>query len=1264
MALNQVIGLDFKFDADNLIRGVQESKSYLNALRKEQVANTSAFGNWKDSIKGVEKYLEYQNKTLKVNADRVKALTDALEKTKAKTNASAAEIQRISNYLNDAQIEYNKTSNNIKLYTERLAELKAEAEKAGDAQSTMVDNLSRGTQIMTTAVGNLAATLGSKILSTAVNTITSGISASINASIGYEQSFAKVKKTVSATQEELAKLSDEIKSMSNSIPHTAESLAEIAALGGQLGVSTSGLAEFTRTMALLGDATDLTAENAGELIAQFANVTNTSEADFGRIGSVLVELGNNTATTESKILEMSQRLAAAGTAAGLSADQIIGMSAALSSMGIEAESGATSLSKMINRFQVAVSTGDGLQEIAKVVGVTADEFSRMFRDDAGRTFEAFVRGLANVDDQVAVLQKDLGITEVRLTNALQALAGNADLLGTALDLSSEAWKNNTALAKEASTFYGTTASKIEQAKSSLTTLATRLGDLVAPAITLAADALVGLLAPLETNKKAIDIATQNLLTYAEAAKTASSNISETASSQTQLNNALIASSLKELDKTYTDAFKKFSKYRGEALRVEETLKTIETGIYETARQHGKTVNSIEELNALMRETPDAGKWGTIDKWISIYDPTIEGPIEDRIELYNEYAAEYVLATENMTKWSENMRSSVLGVAQAVKDGGVSLEYVALLTGKDFAEAVRQSWAQLEIAATKEKQLEEIRKRSTEATEKEVKALEGSGEPLEKQLERYYNLRNAIGVVLQTADKSSTTYAEYSAALDVYNRAIETTTAKLDAVNKLNEDAKTQLQALSDTTEAATGNTDDRVAALDREIESLTKEKDSYASTSAAGAKYAETLSTIISKLSEQRQKLVDEMKEAEYNDSLVKAMSAYSSAISSYGTEAEKTAQKVKNVNNQIEQLNALSDYADAALKSKEITQSQFDAIDSIIKKTITLLERARDAITDPTSVESVNKITEGVALLSDYIKDLDNISSSTWTKIAVSAADAAKTIVDAFEDAESTLPDKLVAGLTATERITDGILSSIADKFKSDLDGIKDKSDELEKMVAEGKSKADKAKSDQMALTERQYREGALTYDEYLTEKQKADERYEKTLAKLEADRQKESEELAKKQNEIAEKAFKAEKANKITSVTIDAASAIVKAYSELGVLGGSIAAGVLAALATAQIATIAGTKYVPKYAKGGVFDSPHIGIIGEAGTEAVMPLENNTEWIDVLARKLNAAQNTYNRTSNDSHDVTVNQQIYARPQSRREIYLQTRAALNAGRR
>ena len=40
--------------------------------------------------------------------------------------------------------------------------------------------------------------------------------------------------------------------------------------------------------------------------------------------------------------------------------------------------------------------------------------------------------------------------------------------------------------------------------------------------------------------------------------------------------------------------------------------------------------------------------------------------------------------------------------------------------------------------------------------------------------------------------------------------------------------------------------------------------------------------------------------------------------------------------------------------------------------------------------------------------------------------------------------------------------------------------------------------------------------------------------------------------------------------------------------------------------------------YARGGVFNSPSIIGVGEAGQEAVMPLERNTGWISVLAQKL----------------------------------------------
>lgn len=43
-----------------------------------------------------------------------------------------------------------------------------------------------------------------------------------------------------------------------------------------------------------------------------------------------------------------------------------------------------------------------------------------------------------------------------------------------------------------------------------------------------------------------------------------------------------------------------------------------------------------------------------------------------------------------------------------------------------------------------------------------------------------------------------------------------------------------------------------------------------------------------------------------------------------------------------------------------------------------------------------------------------------------------------------------------------------------------------------------------------------------------------------------------------------------------------------------------------------------IPAYAQGGIIDRPTVALVGEAGREAVMPLERNTGWIDELASKL----------------------------------------------
>lgn len=57
---------------------------------------------------------------------------------------------------------------------------------------------------------------------------------------------------------------------------------------------------------------------------------------------------------------------------------------------------------------------------------------------------------------------------------------------------------------------------------------------------------------------------------------------------------------------------------------------------------------------------------------------------------------------------------------------------------------------------------------------------------------------------------------------------------------------------------------------------------------------------------------------------------------------------------------------------------------------------------------------------------------------------------------------------------------------------------------------------------------------------------------------------------------------------------------------------------------------KKIPKLAEGGVVDKPTLAMVGEAGREAVMPLEQNTEWIDKLADKLGSKMGGGNTTNN----------------------------------
>ncbi|UDN60561.1 hypothetical protein [Clostridioides sp. ES-W-0016-02] len=66
-------------------------------------------------------------------------------------------------------------------------------------------------------------------------------------------------------------------------------------------------------------------------------------------------------------------------------------------------------------------------------------------------------------------------------------------------------------------------------------------------------------------------------------------------------------------------------------------------------------------------------------------------------------------------------------------------------------------------------------------------------------------------------------------------------------------------------------------------------------------------------------------------------------------------------------------------------------------------------------------------------------------------------------------------------------------------------------------------------------------------------------------------------------------------------------------------------------------GIPKIPLLAKGGIIEQPTLSMVGERGTEAVVPLENNTQGLDLLASKIMERMNGLGRNNNTSGDLTV---------------------------
>lgn len=313
-----------------------------------------------------------------------------------------------------------------------------------------------------------------------------GLGIAVGEAIKFEDSFAGVRKTVDASEAEFAELSQGFRDLAQEIPASIHEINAVGEAAGQLGIDKENILGFTRTMIDLGVATNMSSDEAATALARLANITGMPQTEFDRLGSTIVDLGNNLATTESEIVEMGLRLAGAGKQVGMTEAEILSFSAALSSVGIEAEAGGSAFSKVMVNMQLAAEQGgDDLENFAKVAGMSAEEFKQAYQKDAAGALSTFIEGLATAEERgvsaIGVLD-EMGITEVRMRDALLRAAGASDVFTEALDIGTSAWEENTALSDEAAERYKTMASQLEILKNTVIDTAISFGEALVPAV--------------------------------------------------------------------------------------------------------------------------------------------------------------------------------------------------------------------------------------------------------------------------------------------------------------------------------------------------------------------------------------------------------------------------------------------------------------------------------------------------------------------------------------------------------------------------------------------------------------------------------------------------------------------------------------------------------------------------------------------------------------------------------------------------------------
>lgn len=377
------------------------------------------------------------------------------------------ELNAILRNLDPSLPEWEQYNKQLKEVNARIKELKGTATQTGLSISKLADGFNRYAGM---AAGAIATLTG----------MTLTMRQCVDEYAKMEEAESQAIKYTGMTREEVKQLNEQFKQMDTRTPR--EELNRLAGEAGKLGITgVDNVREFVEAanqinVALGEDLGEEAVNQIGKLSQMFGDESRSLRDNMLAIGSAVNQVAQSTSASEPYLVEFTARMGGVGKQAGMSVTDIMGFASALDQNMLRSEMASTALSGLILRIYQEPA------KYARLAQMDVEEFTRLMQTDVNAAVISFLEALNKMGGmaQIAPVLKEMQLSGAEAASVISTLAGNVDLVRREQENANKAFAEGTSITNEYNVQNNTVQAGLEKARKSFQEVRIELGERLEP----------------------------------------------------------------------------------------------------------------------------------------------------------------------------------------------------------------------------------------------------------------------------------------------------------------------------------------------------------------------------------------------------------------------------------------------------------------------------------------------------------------------------------------------------------------------------------------------------------------------------------------------------------------------------------------------------------------------------------------------------------------------------------------------------------------